>query len=38
MYAFAKELGNDVIASVDQSDDAKAMWAGMRAKGVAEDN
>lgn len=36
MYAFAKELGNDVIASVDQSDDAKAMWAGMRAKGVAE--
>jgi GNAT superfamily N-acetyltransferase len=36
MYAFAKELGNDVIASVDQSDDAKAMWAGMQAKGVAE--
>ena len=36
MYAFAKELGNDVIASVDQSDDAKAMWTGMRAKGVTE--
>lgn len=36
MYAFAKELGNDVIASVDQSDDAKAMWTGMQAKGVAE--
>jgi hypothetical protein len=36
MYAFAKELGNDVIASVDQSDDAKAMWAGMKAKGVPE--
>jgi GNAT superfamily N-acetyltransferase len=36
MYAFAKELGNDVIASVDQSDDAVAMWKGMRAKGVAE--
>ena len=36
MYAFAKELGNDVIASVDQSDNAKAMWAGMQAKGVAE--
>jgi len=37
MYAFAKELGNDVIASVDQSDDAVAMWKGMRAKGVAEE-
>ena len=36
MYQFAKELGNDVIASVDQSDDAVAMWKGMRAKGVAE--
>jgi hypothetical protein len=36
MYQFAKELGNDVIASVDQSDDAKAMWTGMQAKGVAE--
>jgi len=36
MYAFAKELGNDVIASVDQSDDAVAMWKGMRAKGVGE--
>ena len=37
MYQFAKELGNDVIASVDQSDDAVAMWKGMQAKGVAED-
>jgi GNAT superfamily N-acetyltransferase len=36
MYQFAKELGNDVIASVDQSDDAVAMWKGMQAKGVAE--
>ena len=36
MYAFAKELGNDVIASVDQSDDAVAMWKGMRAKGGGE--
>jgi GNAT superfamily N-acetyltransferase len=36
MYAFAKELGNDIIASVDQSDDAVAMWKGMRAKGVGE--
>ena len=36
MYQFAKELGNDVIASFDQSDDAKAMWAGMNRKGVAE--
>ena len=35
MYQFAKELGNDVIASFDQSDDAKAMWAGMQAKGQA---
>jgi len=37
MYAFAKELGNDVIASVDQSDDAVAMWKGMQAQGVAEE-
>lgn len=29
MYQFAKELGNDVIASFDQSDDAKAMWSSM---------
>jgi GNAT superfamily N-acetyltransferase len=36
MYQFARELGNDVIASIDQSDDAKALWASMRAKGVAE--
>ena len=36
MYQFAKELGNDVIASFDQSDDAKAMWAGMKQKGLAE--
>ena len=36
MYSFAKELGNDVIPSVDQSDDARAMWAGMQQKGVAE--
>jgi GNAT superfamily N-acetyltransferase len=36
MYAFAKELGNDVIASVDQSDDAVAMWKGMQAKGGGE--
>jgi GNAT superfamily N-acetyltransferase len=32
MYQFAKELGNDVIASFDQSDDAKAMWTGMNKK------
>ena len=36
MYQFAKELGNDVIASIDQSDDAVAMWKGMQAQGVAE--
>jgi len=36
MYKFAKEIGNDIIASVDQSDDAKAMWANMNTKGVAE--
>lgn len=34
MYQFAKELGNDVIASIDQSDDAVAMWKGMQAKGM----
>ena len=34
MYQFSKELGNDVIASIDQSDDAVAMWKGMQAKGV----
>ena len=36
MYQFAKELGNDVIASYDQSDAGKAMWAGMRQKGMEE--
>lgn len=37
MYAFAKELGNDVTPSIDQTDDGKAMWAGMKKKGIAED-
>jgi len=35
MYRFAKELGNDVIDSFDQSDDAKAMWKGMQSKEAA---
>ena len=36
MYQFAKALGNDVIASIDQSDDAKAMWTGMNAKAAQQ--
>ena len=35
MYQYAKELGNDLIASIDQSDDAQHFWAGMKSKGQA---